>query len=226
MPELQSGKIGLTANTGMVRNQVSGRCKQPGNKKMELSAALDKFVNVFQRSEMSIGKVEYTPAAPTPPSSMPLQGVLADYFKLLYLDKHAHVGGLFQFALYPAADLLRLQNGWHWIINKDGETIEDPLWPSQWVVIADRNGDAIFVDTSTGEVHGSIQKHNMLLSDDLGQFFDVISEGMRIEMDKYHFEAEDDDSNITQEFSDDIHSLLQTKLGAEKSKNFYEFFFG
>ncbi|GGZ10560.1 hypothetical protein ACFFTM_23780 [Pseudoduganella plicata] len=193
---------------------------------MELSAALHKFVNAFQRSEMSIGKVEYTPAAPAPQSSMPLEGVLADYYKFLYVDTHAHVGGLFHFSLYAPADLLRLQYGWHWIKNENGETIEDPHWPRQWVVIADRNGDAIFVDTSTGAVHGSIQKQNMLLTDDLSQFFDVIAEGMSIEMDKYHFEAEDDDANITQEFLDDVHSLLQPRLGAVKSKNFYEFFFG
>lgn len=193
---------------------------------MGLSAALQKFVHVFQRSEMSLGKVEYTPAAPTPQSSMPLQGVLVDYYRFMYIDKHANAGGLFHFSLYRADDLLRLQNGWHWIRNRDGETIEDPLWPREWVVIADRNGDAIFVDTATGEVHGSIQKENMLLSDDLGQFYDVIAEGMSIEMDKYHFEVEDDDSNIYPEFSDDINSMLQTKLGPVKSKNFYAFFFG
>ena len=65
--------------------------------------------------------------------------------------------------LFPLDWLEVAQQGWRWIRDKHGSVTENPVRNKRWIVIADRNGDAIVVDSSTadGAVTGHIGSYNV-----------------------------------------------------------------
>jgi len=138
------------------------------------------------------------------------------------------VGGRLMLMLSTLDDLETVLHGWRWIRNKDGLVVEDPSWNKHWIIIANRNGDAITVDDSTagGVVTGHIGSFNVKIADDLAGFFQVMAEAMTLEAGTFNYEVFDDEFNPIPQFLDAVSAIALRVLGPDGEAGFMEFFFG
>lgn len=138
------------------------------------------------------------------------------------------VGGEMLLMLFTLDELERAQHGWRWIRDKDGPVTDNPQWNPHWIIIADRDGDAIFVDDSTaeGEVWGSIMQRNFPISKDLASFFQVMAEAIPVEADTFGYDVLLDDCSPDPCFLDAVHASAVRNLGPDRAAGFMKFFFG
>lgn len=194
---------------------------------MSLETALNNFALSFASGSNNLGTIEFrTPQPIVEP--WPLGPVLKAYYAQLRMSEKPHVGGALHLMLFTIDDLERVQYGWRWIRDKQGIDSENPNWNKHWVIIADRDGDAIFVDDSTpdGAVSGSIMQRNFKISDSLASFFEVMAEAMQVEATTYDYEVYDDDFNPLPSFLDEISAIARRLLGPDGEAGFMKFFFG
>jgi len=194
---------------------------------MSLDTALKNFAQSFAAGANNLGTVEVrTPQAIV--EQFPLGPILKAYYAQLRMSEKPHVGGALHLMLFTLDDLKRVQYGWRCIRDKQGVDSENPNWDKHWVVIADRDGDAIFVDDSTadGAVSGSIMQRNFKIADSLASFFDVMAEAMQLEANTYDYEVYDDDFNPLPKFLDEISAIARRVLGPDGEAGFMKFFFG
>lgn len=194
---------------------------------MSLDTALKSFADAFAAGSKSLGILEYR--APQPfTEPIPLGPVLKDYFARLRMSDTPQVGGELQLTLFTLDDLEAAQHGWRWVRNKGGPVTENPNWNKHWLVIADRNGDAIVVDDSTvgGTVSGHIGSRNFRIADDLASFFEVMAEAMMLESATFNYDVLDQDFNQTPNFLNAVSAIALRVLGPEGEAGFMEFFFG
>ncbi len=194
---------------------------------IELDAALRQFAAAFGRSRLSEGAVDYREPVPVQ-SPVALGPVLTAYFSKLSLAERPQLGGALQMALFGPDELEGAQSGWRHIRDKSGRVVEDPAWPAHWVVIADRNGDAIFVDTSSDEgvTYGSIQKRNARLAGSLAAFLGCVADCVALEIDRFDYEVKDDDFNLLGSFLAEAGQVADRYLSADDKAAFLRFFFG
>lgn len=97
-----------------------------------------------------------------------------------------------------------------------------------WIIIADRDGDAVIVDASTadGSVFGSSQMTSFPRADSLASFLIAVAQCMGIEREKYGYEVTDDDFNTIEPYLDDVKAVADEALGGENAKGLLRFFFG
>jgi len=130
--------------------------------------------------------------------------------------------------LFPLDWLEAAQQGWRWIHDTQGSVTENPVWNKHWIVIADRNGDAIVVDSSTagGAVTGHIGSYNVKIADDLASFFQVMAEAMKVEAVTFSYDVLDDELNPIPEFLHAVSAIALRVLGPDGEAGFMDFFFG
>jgi hypothetical protein len=193
---------------------------------MELAPVLDDFVSTFQRSPENAGKLEIASVPRSVKADLILNTDLNDYFCRLRFEGSPHIGGRLNLFLFSPDELVTAQQGWRWITDKSGNVLEDSQhWKDSWIVIADKNGDAIFVDTGSDKVFGSIQKRNFLVGETLAQFYAGLTATMKVEMDKYDFEVLSDNMDPLPEFLQDVRAAVSATSGDEASQGFMKFFF-
>lgn len=212
-----------------VERQPNKRCP-PGVPEQDpatwLPASLERFVDAFSRAPDSLGTLRL--AQPPLPATefRELGDLLATYFSHLSFDRPV-VGGEFHLMLFGPKELDTAQQGWRWIRNRNGEPEEDvECWRADWIVIADRNGDAVFVDVADGTVWGSIQKRNMFIAPTLAAFLDALAACKRLEVDDYGLETTDAEFNPLPAFLQDVRALAEKTLGADAAAGWMHFFFG
>lgn len=194
---------------------------------MTLLSSLTNFVDIFQRSPANFGEISISSKPRKFEIDIPLGKTLQEYYSSINFTGKPQVGGRFLLFLFKPEELLGAQYGWRWEKTLNGSIVEDTkTWNAFWVVIGDRNGDALFIDTNSERIYGSIQKINFLIADTLAQFFDILAEGINIEMEKYDFEVLDDDMNLIPNFLKDVQLAASDKLSPEASEGFMKFFFG
>jgi len=137
------------------------------------------------------------------------------------------VGGELLMMLFTLDSLATAQHGWRWIRDNDGPVMDDPTWGRHWIVIADRNGDAIVVDDSTpdGTVWCHIGSYKVKIAEDLASFFQVMAESMTLEA-SLDYEVTADDCSTLPQFRDAISAIALRILGPDGDAGFMEFFFG
>jgi len=138
------------------------------------------------------------------------------------------VGGRLVLMLITLDELETCQHGWRWIRENSGPVVESPTWNKHWIVIANRNGNAIVVDDSTagGVVTGHIGPYNVKIADDLASFFQVMAEAMTVEATTFNYEVLDEDFNPIPEFLDAVSAVALRVLGPDGEAGFMDFFFG
>jgi hypothetical protein len=138
------------------------------------------------------------------------------------------VGGRLLLKLFPLDWLEAAQHGWRCIRSKGGPCTENPIWNKHWIVIADRNGDALVVNDSTasGIVTGHIGSLNVKIADDLASFFQVMAEAMTLEAITFNYDVLDDELNPIPNFLDAVSAIALRILGPDGEEGFMEFFFG
>jgi hypothetical protein len=124
---------------------------------LSLDAALKNFADAFAAGSANLGTLEYHAFQPVV-EPMPLGPILREYYGRLSMSDIPVVGGRLMLMLSTLEDIETVLHGWRWIRNKDGLVVEDPSWSKHWIIIANRNGDAVTVDGSTagGVVTGHI----------------------------------------------------------------------
>lgn len=195
---------------------------------MALENTLAQFADTFGRDGVDSGEIrieQHTLAVSEPT----LEGDLKTFYSLVSFDKLV-VGGELFLELFPAEKLRKAQDGWFYITNpKDGKVSEDTThWNKNWIVIGDRNGDAIFCkqDEPNTPVYGSIQKtNNLLLADSLEGFFQILNGCLLVEQSQFAFETQTDDFVPKEDFIDAVRQAVSQYSDAGKADEFISFFF-
>lgn len=194
---------------------------------MDINTAINEFVASFQRSKRSFGKLELLPIPRPVQVSLPLSDDLKTYFEIVKFDGKVLIGGFFYMRIFSPDELIEALQGWRWVMDKTGALTEDLVsWNPAWVIIAERNGDVVFVDTQSGKVYASIQGENSIVANTLSDFFVALSSAINIELDVYQSDVLVDDIEPRQEFVDDVEASTLKTLPSEASAGFMEFFFG
>ncbi len=187
---------------------------------MNLKESLKQFSIVFSRQEINMGSVSYND------TSIDSDESIEQVYELLSFDQALTIGGEMFITIKP--DLSKAQEGWYLIKNKQGDwENNDASWNKNWVVFADRSGDAIFYDKESKKVNGTINgKIFFPLSPSLAIFFRTISECMILEEEKYDFTTRDEDEDeLLPDYLDNISSMLENNLDEHYQKGFMQFFF-
>ena len=111
---------------------------------MSLPDELRRFTTVFGRDGRDIGAVTFTP-----PTSA-IQHDLVTFYTCLRFDQLL-IGGELMLSFAPPTKLDRAQNGWRYVVDRDGHQSINEEWKGEWIVIADRNDDAIFYDATSNQ---------------------------------------------------------------------------
>jgi hypothetical protein len=194
---------------------------------MPLGSALQNFADAFAVSCKNFGTIDYRACQPIV-EPISLGPVLQEYFGSLCMSDMPQVGGWLLLMLFSLDEVATAQHGWRWIRVNGGPVEEDSTWNKHWVVIADRNGDAIVVDSSTasGVVTGHIGPRNFKIADDLAGFFQVMAEAMSVEANTFDYEVLDEDFSPIPEFLNAVSAIAMRILGPDGEAGFMEFFFG
>lgn len=194
-----------------------------------LEIALKKFCNVFGRDSGDIGQIEFVAdSGSNYPAGLELSDELKFYCKHLKFDEPIYIGSATSLKLVSSNNFVDSLYGWRWIKGSDGKFIDNPSWSESWVVIGDKNGDALYVDTAlpNSPVFGSIQSDRFKITDSLARFFDIYSDWMICELEDFDMEACDDDFNYLPEYLDKLNMLASSKLSDEEVSGFFKYFFG
>lgn len=193
---------------------------------MELDTALHNFASAFAAAPDNVGAFQVR--APRPVAEpVALGAVLRDYYARVLLSDDAMVAGALQLDLYTLEVLEARQHGWRWVRGKDGALTESRHWDKHRIVIGERNGDAIAVDSSTpgGAVYGHTGSYSCMIAADLASFFQLMAEAMVVEAHTYDYEVYDDDDNPLPAFLDELRAIARRLLGPDGDAGFMTFFF-
>ncbi|SUB88705.1 Uncharacterised protein [Porphyromonas macacae] len=190
---------------------------------MELKEAIEKLHAVFGRNNVDIGKFDIIDRDEPVTTNQ-----LDAFYQLTSFEHVLTIGGEFFLNIQPEIKLKEAQEGWYFILDKEGEMAKDDLkWNENWVVFANRNDDAIYYDKTDGYIYGSVDKKIFFcLSSSLSDFFYILSECMEIEEKKYGFNTTDAEEETSSIFIDDIREFLSRKLNDKQREDFIAFFFG
>lgn len=194
----------------------------------ELESPLKKFNRVFGRGEFDIGSVKYRDKTTIQyPAEIPFSDELMFLYQHLDLSDNAIVGGSLFLQINKFSNFVGSQHGWKWVRNRDGEVEKSSLWQDSWVVIGNKNGDALYVDVavSPNVVYGAILKDRFKIANSLSRFFDVLSDWMRCELDDFGMEGCDEDFNQKPEFLDSLKRLAEAKLNPDEVDGLFKYFF-
>jgi hypothetical protein len=194
---------------------------------MSLDTALNDFATAFAAGSDNFGTVEFRSPQPIV-EPFPLGAILKGYYARLRLENKPQVAGAMQLRLWTLDELETAQHGWRWVRDKSGPATDNPNWNKHWIVIADRNGDAIFVDDSApdGVVSGSIMQRNFKIADNLASFFEAMAAAILVEVNMFNYDVYDDDFNPKPDFLDEISAIARRLLGPDGEAGFMKFFFG
>lgn len=94
-------------------------------------------------------------------------------------------------------------------------------------MFADRNSDAIVVDTASprGAVYGSIQKRSFPISADLASFLQTLAAAMDEERATFDYEVLDEDFEALDSYRSAVESIALDRLGGDYAHGFMELFF-
>ncbi|WP_338815832.1 hypothetical protein V9L05_23995 (plasmid) [Bernardetia sp. Wsw4-3y2] len=188
---------------------------------MTLKESLKLFSTVFSRQEINMGTLNYNDILVDSNES------IEQVYELLSFNQALTIGG--EMFITIKADLAKAQEGWYLIKNKQGEWEKnDASWNKDWIVFADRSGDAIFYDKESKTIKGTINgKIFFPLSPSLATFFQVLSECMILEEEKYDFITRDEEEDeLLPDYLDDISSVLERNLDEDYQQGYMQFFFG
>ena len=152
-----------------------------------------------------------------------LRGSLLEYFSILDTSDAPVVGNFLSIGLCSFSGLMNAQDGWRWIFEK-GKHVRNKSWHDDWVIFADRNGDAIFCDQGTGEVFGSIQQRNYCVANSLAEFFRLVYIFQWVESTCFDGDCRDDDFNIKDGFFLALRGRLN-RYGDDYGRGFLDFCF-
>lgn len=194
---------------------------------MSLDTALKNFADAFAAGSANLGTLEYHAFQPVV-EPIPLGPILREYYGRLSMSDIPVIGGQLMLMLSTLDDVETVLHGWRWIRSKDGLVVEDPRWNKHWIIIANRNGDAITVDDRTvgGVVTGHIGSFNVKIAGDLASFFQVMAEAMTLEASTFDYEVCDDEFNPIPQFLDAVSAIALRALGPDGEAGFMKFFFG
>lgn len=153
---------------------------------MALSETLKTFCSNFWRNAFDLGEVSFDENGTNrnQPEEINLNGQINEFYSFVDFEKLVISGALI-LKIFSLDDLSGAQNGWRWIVDQSGQTVEATAnWNKDWVVFGDRNGDAIYVkkDDPLSPVYGTIQKiEHFQLADSLETFFKIINKCSLIE---------------------------------------------
>lgn len=193
---------------------------------VSLDAALRRFARAFSDSDFRFGEVAYrAPEAVTAP--VELGSVLTEYFAKLRLQTPV-LGGAFRMTLFEPSKLHDALSGWRFIVDRQGHNIVNPGWPASWIIIADRDGDAIVVDAATegGATYGSVQQHNRPMAGSLATYLDCLAACMEMEAEKFRDDSKDEDFNYRPAFLWEVERIAGERLTPGERAGFMHFFFG
>ncbi len=158
---------------------------------MELKKAIEKLHAVFGRGNIDIGSFDVVDNV----DSISVKNQLESFYSLTVFEDVLTIGGEFFLDIQPEIKIKRAQEGWYFILDKEGELQCDDLkWDKNWIVFANRNDDAVYFNKADGGIYGSIDKRQFFhLSSSLADFFCLLSECMKMEEEKYEFDTSDDD---------------------------------
>lgn len=196
---------------------------------MALSETLKTFCSIFGRNGFDLGEVSFNENETNRNQleELDLNGQIKKFYSLIDFKKLVISGALF-LKIFSSDDLSRAQNGWRWIIDSSGQTVEDTAnWNENWIVFGDRNGDAIYVknDDPLSPVFGTIQKiEHFQLADSLETFFKIINKCLVIEEKEFDFETQTADLETDPKFLERVTEVVK-KLAPENEDDFIQFFF-
>ncbi|MEJ2044018.1 MAG: hypothetical protein P8X74_11775 [Reinekea sp.] len=194
-----------------------------------LENSLKRFCEIFGRNDFDIGHVAYNDQMSfNYPASLPTSKDLDSLYGHVNFNGHIIVGGEMLLQLESTEKLEGAQHGWRWILNDKQDLQFSSRWNEAWVVIGNRNGDALIVDTSTenSAVYGAIQSDHFKISDSLEKFFDVYVSWMECEYSEFNMETEDEDCNLESEFLERLRKIASDILNPDEVEGFFKFFFG
>lgn len=187
---------------------------------MELKETVKKFAEVFGRGGIDMGSLQYEETAV---AADDLDGLYA----LLRFDKVLTVGGALFFHLMPESRLDMAQDGFY-RIKVNGIVQEDNKhWNASWIVFATRNDDPVFINRTDGTVKGAVDKRRFYdISPSLSVFFEIISECMLLESEKYSFKTFGEDDEVPDSFRNDALGIVLKYADEDSVSGFDGFFFG
>lgn len=190
---------------------------------MELKSTIEKLHAVFGRNGVDTGTFDITDKDKLATASQ-----FEAFYQLTSFEHVLTIGGEFFLNIQPEKKLEEAQNGWYFILDKEGNIVNDDLkWNKNWVVFANRNDDAIYYNREDGGIYASIDKRIFFyLSSSFSDFLYILSECMKIEEEKYKFNTTDEDEETLSIFISDVREVLSRTLNDKQREDFIAFFFG
>lgn len=191
----------------------------------DLVQAVETFASAVARFEKKFGTIALRSSVAI---DLPFQlgDALSEFYSRLGLRDKPAIGGSLHIMLFPLEQLASAQEGWRWISSRDGSRSEDMNWPANWVVFADRNGDAIVADvaSSGAAIQGSIQKRNVPIAPDLASFLRALAACLDEERTAFDYEVMGDDFEILDAYRSAVETIARDKLGDDGARGFMKFF--
>ncbi len=194
-----------------------------------LIQALSGFACEFERSGYDFGKFSISNREIVSyPNELPSSPEILTFYQNVELKEKPALGGAFMLEFAALENLQEAQIGWRMKKETDGVLKENQEWSQSKVVIGNRNGDAVSIDTSANEspVYGHIQAEELLLSNSMARFFATLSECIHCENSSFKMDVYDEDFELKPSFKEKITKILERNLSASESEGFYRFFFG
>ncbi|NWA71363.1 hypothetical protein HX775_05445 [Serratia proteamaculans] len=193
---------------------------------MSFDKVLIELVKTFENSSQSMGSIRYSSVeVPSSKIALRISGQIEHFYKHIIMEKKPTLGGDFSMQFFEPEKLKDALVGWRWI---GPQGIEDPSWSKDYIIFADRNGDALFCDVSDDKcpVYGSIQKVNYQLSLSLCDFINAINKSIDIEKNEFNNETTDEDFNHLPDYLAAIDKELVNIIPRQLADNFKYFYFG
>lgn len=194
---------------------------------MSLDDALKRFAQAFASGSRNDGVFEHRNAQAVV-APIEIGPVLKEMYSHVRMGDDPQVGGRLLLSFFDVTDLERAQHGWRWVTDDRGVESENPDWMKNWIVFADRNGDALIVDDSDpeGKVYGNIGGDNFFIAEKLSSFFNLMADAMTAEANEFNYDTIDEDFTPYPKFIERMAELAVAHLGEDGKNGFMKFFFG
>lgn len=196
-----------------------------------LEDVLLEFAGVFGR-EGDLGGVEFQAGRRVAwPEALPSNGAVAAFYGELTFSTLI-VNGVFFCQLHALEKLPRAQEGWRLVAGPDGQLTPNPNWPPSWLVIGDRNGDAIIADVSQedGPIYGCIHGGPLAecltpMAPSLAAWLQALARSMRCEEDEFGLDSVDETCAPKAELFARAEEIAREVLGDQAVEGWLRFFF-
>jgi len=191
---------------------------------LDMENVIREFVARFNRSEQSMGRIDYveTPIALADSNLLPAGSDIRQFYQHVVLDDSPTLGGDFFLQFFTVDELADAQSGW---TGPDDETWP---WKQSFVRVADRSGDALVVDAAQPQspVYGSIQHYSFPVAASFTALLGALSIGIDIEEVEFGGDTRDDDMGFKPAFLARVEAAV-TDAGEDVNvAGFMKFFFG